>query len=212
MRQARPLEDGRRFRILFVCTGNICRSPIAERFLCRALGPGSAVVVGSAGTQAVEGAPMSPHSVRVLTRMGADAEGFAARPLTTRMLVEADLVLTATGTHRAQVVSRYPQASRRVFTIVEFGLLSEAVISRASSASAVFRHRDPVRRAHALVEEARGRRGLVQVEDPDVPDPFRRSAWAYRRAARRIAGALWAPATLLTGTVTPPPRPMAGRW
>ncbi|GII83262.1 low molecular weight phosphatase family protein [Sphaerisporangium siamense] len=196
-----PREEG--FRLLFVCTANICRSPIAERYARAALGAGSPVVVESAGVRAVPGRPMAPGAARVLEKMGADPSGFAARRLTSRMLEEADLVLTATTAHRGSVVQECPRISRRVFTITEFGALTGAVLTRPRSAADLAREGDPVRRAHVLLAQARALRGLVPVDEPDVPDPYGRWARAYRSAARRIAEGLSAPLETLTAVAAP---------
>jgi protein-tyrosine phosphatase len=187
-----------RFRILFVCTGNLCRSPIAERLTRAALGADSPVVVESAGVRAVPGTPMSPESARVLAEMGADPGGFASRRLTCLMLEEADLVLTATREHRGSVVRRHPRVSDRAFTIIEFGVLAEALIAAAGPATEIAHRLDPADRASAIVAEARALRGLVRVDALDIPDPFGGLVPVYRTAARRISVGLSAPLKLLT--------------
>ena len=67
------------FAILCICTGNVCRSPAAERLLARALGP--SVTVASAGTYALVGQPFSPPMDRLVLEGGADPAGFAAGQL-----------------------------------------------------------------------------------------------------------------------------------
>ncbi|WP_203987661.1 arsenate reductase/protein-tyrosine-phosphatase family protein [Sphaerisporangium rufum] len=186
-----------RFGILFVCTGNLCRSPIAERLTRAALGPDSPIVAASAGTDAVDGAPMSTPAVHVLRQAGADSDGFAARRLTAGIVREADLVLTAAQSHRARVARLHPRGAGRMFTIVEFGTLAAAV-----DASTITCHADPVARAGALLAAVRARRGLVQVEQPDIPDPYGAPAFAYRLTARRLTDALRVPLALLTAPVT----------
>ncbi|GIG79645.1 arsenate reductase/protein-tyrosine-phosphatase family protein [Planotetraspora kaengkrachanensis] len=181
------------FHILFVCTGNICRSALAERLTLSALGPGSPLLVTSAGTRAQAGRPMAERARRVLVRLGGDPEGFASRPLTPAMVVAADLVLTASSEHRAEAVAMHPLAATRTFTIAEFGTLARAV-----AAESLVRHEDPVRRAHALAAEARALRGLVRVEQPDIADPYGGSRRAHRAAARRISESLAVPLKLLT--------------
>ncbi|WTP05909.1 hypothetical protein OHB01_34090 [Microbispora hainanensis] len=188
-----PAGPGAGFRILFVCTGNICRSPLAERLTRAALGPGSPITVSSAGTHALPGRSMDEGARRELIRLGGDSEGFASRPLTSETVVAADLVLTASSEHRSHAVALHPRAAARTFTIAEFGALARAV-----PADEVLRHADPVRRAHALVAEARALRGLVRVEQPDIADPYRGSRRAYRAAARRIVESLAAPVALFT--------------
>ncbi|GAA2895367.1 protein-tyrosine-phosphatase [Streptosporangium fragile] len=186
-------RDGARFRILFVCTGNICRSPLAERLTRAALGPCPAVQVISAGTHADPGLEMAERARRTLVRLGGDPTGFGSRPLTSELVAAADLVLGATREHRAQAVARHLAAAARTFTIAEFGALAGAV-----PPADVLRHTDPARRARALVDEARALRGLVRVDQPDIADPYGGSWLAYRAAGRRIARSLAAPLRLLT--------------
>ncbi|MFD0730680.1 arsenate reductase/protein-tyrosine-phosphatase family protein [Planotetraspora mira] len=176
-----------------MCTGNICRSALAERLTLSALGPGSPLLVTSAGTRAEPGRPMAERARRVLVRLGGDPAGFASRPLTPALVVGADLVLTASSEHRAEAVALHPPAALRTFTIAEFGTLARAV-----PAQSLDRHEDPVRRAHALVAETRALRGLVRVEQPDIADPYGGSRRAYRVAALHIANSLAVPLKLLT--------------
>ncbi|MFC0863445.1 hypothetical protein ACFHYQ_14185 [Sphaerimonospora cavernae] len=180
------------FHILFVCTGNICRSALAERLARSALGPGSPLSVISAGTRAAPGRPMAERARRELARLGGDAAGFSSRPLTAELVTTADLVLAASSEHRAAVVTMHPLAAARTFTIAEFGALARAV-----PAENIARHREPVRRAHTLVTETRALRGLVRVDQPDIADPYGGSRRDFRDAARRIAESLATPLRLL---------------
>src|SRR3954465_11561123 len=116
-----PVPPEKRFQILCVCTGNICRSPAAERLLTSRLGP--EVEVSSAGTQALVGEPMSPPIDQLVQSAGAAAGGFLARRLTERLMQSADLVLAMTRAHRGDVVELWPQAVRRAFTLREFARL-----------------------------------------------------------------------------------------
>lgn len=189
---------GTGFRLLFVCTGNICRSALAERLTLAALGPGSPILVSSAGTRALPGRPMAERAREELLRLGGDPAGFASRPLTPAEVAGADLVLTASSEHRAEAVALHPLAARHVFTIAEFGALAHAVPQEALA-----RHDDPVRRAHALVAETRALRGLVRVDRPDIEDPYGGPRRAYRAAARRIAESMAVPIRLLTRASAP---------
>ncbi|MEV0144578.1 MULTISPECIES: hypothetical protein [unclassified Nonomuraea] len=179
------------FRILFVCTGNLCRSPLAERLTRAALGPG--FLVGSAGTRAVPGRQMPEQARRALLRLGGDPSGFLSRTLTAALVAEADLVLTATAAHRAEVVALHLPSATRAFTVTEFGALASEVAGEDAG-----REPDPVCRARMLVDQAASLRGLVRVGQVDIPDPYGRSRWAYRAAGRRIAEALAVPLWLLT--------------
>jgi len=90
--------------VLFVCTGNICRSPLAASLLERALKDRSLeVVVTSAGTGAWDGAPASEGAYLVGLERGLDLSGHRARLLTRELVDEADLILTMARHHRARV-------------------------------------------------------------------------------------------------------------
>jgi protein-tyrosine phosphatase len=181
----------RPFRILYVCTGNICRSPLAERLtrheLARRLGPDVGLIeVDSAGTRALTGQPMYADAARVLTAAGGEPTGFVARMLQAELVGGADLILTASRRHRAAVARLEPTASRRTFTIREFGLLAAAV-DRAELPDG-----DSVTRLRAAVELACSHRGHVRADDPDgddVPDPYGGPVSGYEKSGALIRAA-----------------------
>lgn len=107
--------------LLFVCTGNVCRSPIAERLaVAYGLEMGfSDLTASSAGTLALIGNPMLGDAALVLEGLGGDPSGFAARHLTPRIASEADLVLTMTREHRDRVLELAPRQLQRTFTLME---------------------------------------------------------------------------------------------
>src|SRR6476619_1655073 len=109
-------EAPRHRGILFVCTGNICRSPYAERRL-RQLLPGAGVEIASAGTGAVVGSDIETETRDFLRQKGADVTGFTARAVTPQLVESAELVLTMTRTHRGQVSRLHPAAMRRCFAL-----------------------------------------------------------------------------------------------
>jgi protein arginine phosphatase len=92
-------------KILFVCTGNTCRSPMAEVLLDRALKERGVegVTVGSAGTGAWDGAPVSEGAYLVALENGLDLSAHQARLLTRELVEQADLILTMSRQHRARV-------------------------------------------------------------------------------------------------------------
>src|SRR5260370_1261202 len=107
-------------RILLVCTGNICRSPLAEALLHRALEQRSVegVSVTSAGTGAWDGAPASEGAYLVGLERGLDLSGHRARLLTRELVEEADLILTMARHHRARVDELGGEG--RVFVLGEY--------------------------------------------------------------------------------------------
>src|SRR4051794_4087742 len=165
----------RPFRVLFVCTGNICRSPMGQAMLASrlrgALGDEAdrLVEVTSAGTYGLVGHPIEPDAVSALDELGIVPDEFAARELAKDILDGSDLVLTATREHRAAAVSMLPRGSRRTFTIREFARLVEAVDLAEVTGD------DPLTRAAALVDAAAAQRGYVRPDNPkddDVADPY----------------------------------------
>jgi len=102
--------------VLFVCQGNVCRSPFAE-LLGRHLYPGPEVQLSSAGLGAMVGAPVDRDMARELELRGAPSEPFAGRLLTVPMQREADLVLTMNRRQRESVVGESPDLVWRVFVI-----------------------------------------------------------------------------------------------
>ena len=119
------------FTILTVCTGNICRSPLAEQLLRARLGDGFRV--HSAGVGAMTGWPMDPDAADQSRAHGGNPEGFAARQLTAALVEESDLILTATRSHRDEVVRRFPKAMRRTFSLAEFAAIGQGDVALAAA-------------------------------------------------------------------------------
>jgi len=190
------------FRILCVCTGNICRSPTAERLLRRELaqrlGAAAAnVEVASAGTGAHVGEPIQEHAAALLRRAGADTSAFAARLLTEQQLDQANLVLAATRRHRAECATLLPTVVPRLFTLREFARLANAALPELTGI-------EPVEeRARKLVVAAAGRRGVARAPSPsddDVRDPYGGPASGYVEPFEATAAACADVAAALSGT------------
>ena len=120
---------------LVVCTGNVCRSPIAEGLLrnaMRARFGQSAPAVASAGTQGWEGHAAMPESVAAARERGVDIEDHVARALTPAMVEQATLVVTMAQEH-ADAIARYgPEARARTFTLKELVRILEHPARRAA--------------------------------------------------------------------------------
>jgi protein-tyrosine phosphatase len=107
--------------IALVCTGNTCRSPMAETLLREQVrskfGSEDAIRVLSAGVAASTGSGASPQAVQVMGQRGLDLTGHSSRPLDDAVMNVADLILTMTQGHRAAIVAAWPEMQDRVFTL-----------------------------------------------------------------------------------------------
>ena len=111
------------FRVLFVCTGNTCRSPLAEVALRRALGKiAGRVKVTSAGVAATHGAPASGLSRAVALKHGLDLERHVSRRLDAAAMAEVDLVLLMDPADRARVEALAGDRGVEIFALADFGL------------------------------------------------------------------------------------------
>ncbi|RGE19799.1 low molecular weight phosphatase family protein [Leucobacter sp. wl10] len=164
--------------VLTVCTGNICRSPLAEQLLRSRFADDPRFEFGSAGLEAVAGAPMDPAAARQLVALGGDPAGLIGEQIGERHADAADLILTMTRSQRDEVVRRFPRSVRRVFTLAEFSALLDLDESQAATA-------DP----RALIEEASRRRSEVRLgEADDVVDPIDAADEVHARVASQVAG------------------------
>jgi len=110
------------FGVLFVCTGNICRSPTAEALARRELAhyPGVPLEVSSAGSHALEGNPAASRSMLAASTRGASLERHFARELTRRRVRSAGLILCMAAEHRPFVLSYDRSAANRTFLLATF--------------------------------------------------------------------------------------------
>jgi len=106
--------------ILFVCTGNICRSPMAEGLFQHATRGRNDFRVLSAGVGALEGQPPSVHAVRALRELGVDISNTRSRMLTRQLVEEADYIFGMTHSHVDSVNALFPQAVEKTFLLREF--------------------------------------------------------------------------------------------
>jgi glycine hydroxymethyltransferase len=106
--------------ILFVCTGNICRSPMAEGLMRQRLRGDRDVTVISAGLSASYGQHASENAVRALQELGIDIKGHFSQPVTEDLVRMADAIFVMTPGHQRSLLSLYPSAASKTFLMREF--------------------------------------------------------------------------------------------
>lgn len=140
--------------VLMVCSGNTCRSPMAEAILrCEwsRFSPAMPLHVFSRGTAAAPGCPASPEAVTAMAVRGIDIRNHSSAPISGADVDRADLIVTMTGSHKQALLDRYPGSSRKTRTLAE--------VSEGAVAGDV---EDPIGRGHRAYERAAGEleRGL----------------------------------------------------
>nr|WP_082929540.1 low molecular weight phosphatase family protein [Mycobacterium sp. 852013-51886_SCH5428379] len=160
--------------ILFVCTGNICRSPVAER-LAALYGTQIGVPdlqTSSAGVRAVIGHAVHPQAALVLEGLGGESADFAARQLTAKIASQADLIITMTREHRDAALGLAPRKLNRTFTLPEAAFLASEGGARDVADLASLR---PQFATHQLA---------------DIPDPIGKPAEVFESVGNQIASLL----------------------
>jgi protein-tyrosine phosphatase len=183
--------------LLFICTGNMCRSPLAERlavvWAAQLLnGNADKVKIASAGLEAPVGQAMDPHSAEALARLGGDPTNVRARAFTPDMAENASLVLTMTRRQRRVVLESVPRGMRRTFTLLEAAdLLKHADLRGLAQLPLSERARELGLR----LDKARANRATTETDD--IPDPIGRRPGVHDEIADTIADALRPLATVL---------------
>lgn len=109
-----------RRNILFVCTGNVCRSPMAEYLLRHHLGASTPWQVCSTGIAAVDGLAASPSAIEVLAEKGVDLTPHRSRRLTKELIDAATFIVVMTSSHALELKQRFPEAQDRIYLLKSF--------------------------------------------------------------------------------------------
>jgi protein-tyrosine phosphatase len=166
--------------ILVICTGNICRSPIAEGLLRDALHlrfADRAPEVSSAGTSGLEGSGAMPESVQAAAELGIDIDGHVARRLTVAMADASDLLLCMASGHR-EMLADGSDRDDRTFTLKELVRLLEVLPAATPDAGP-----ESMGDRIAAANLARRRGAVPPSRDDDVADPLGQPLEAYRSIA-----------------------------
>lgn len=165
--------------VIVVCTGNVCRSPIAEGLVRRATEHRAVsvpITVSSAGTAGWEGSPATPEAVEAAAERGVDISGHIATRLRPGMAADADLVLCMAVEHRDQIARDEPEAADRTFTLKELVRLLEDGAGAAAT---------PAARIAAAARARAGAPGVAHREE-DIADPLGLPRDGYRAIASEL--------------------------
>lgn len=134
-------------RLLFVCTANICRSPMAAGIArLYADTRGWEIEILSAGTQAISGSPAAPNAVKAVREVGGDIQNHLSQPITDELVAWADRILVMEMRHAISIRERFPVADEKVQMLGTFGGLVEIDDPYGSWIFTYRRRRDDIRR------------------------------------------------------------------
>ncbi|MFJ4160196.1 low molecular weight phosphatase family protein [Microbacterium testaceum] len=190
-------------RVLIVCTGNICRSPLAHLTMQERLSD-LEVDFQSAGTRARPGLSMTTEASNLAAEWGVNPAATSTHQsaqLTPHAIETASLIVTMTRQQRREVVEMTPSSIGRAFTVRELARLAGATSDQELLRTLEHSGSDSSRDLAVMLKVLAGKRGLIVTSgDPgqdDVVDPYRRSLSTYKRSAAEMSPGLLALERLL---------------
>lgn len=183
------------FQILTVCTGNICRSPLAKQVFELEFSGVDIFEVDSAGVQAMENVPMPEFSLKIAREQGVEApDDHRGKQVSEELIHKSDLILAMDRGHRKSLVQLSPRATRKVFTVLDFARLIKATADSDLQEELKLAGDSPVEKLHAAVEAARLSRSdlspLDNSADEDVVDPYGKNQSDYEASAEQLLPAV----------------------
>ena len=180
-------------RILFICTGNTCRSPMAEAMLRHlAAQRGLTVAVRSAGVSTIDGLPVSANTLNSLRARNIEHSG-SSRALTAEAVGWADLILTMTASHKRDLLHFHPDAVDKTYTLKEFAYLDDRLQQNIWELEGLYTE---MQMKGALGQQltAQERQRLLELEKSipsfDIADPFGGPQSLYDSCSREIEESL----------------------
>lgn len=174
-------------QILVLCSGNICRSPLAAQLLKAKL---VSTQTQSAGTSVLVGEHTPDEALSFAKDLGlTGAEAHRAAVMTPQMVAQADVILGMERTHRRKAALMQPAAGRRAFTLLEFAHITAEMTDDQLCTVLDDQSANPT----AAVDVVARLRGMVSRLDEsfyDVEDPYGRSKYTYQRATDQIVRAI----------------------
>ncbi|WP_239615787.1 low molecular weight protein arginine phosphatase [Cohnella mopanensis] len=173
-------------RVLIVCTGNTCRSPMAEAMLRDlAARNGKPLEIRSAGVATAEGLPISPNAAAALRKRNLALPDRSSM-LSADQVVWANLILTMTSGHKRAILERFPEALSKTYTLKEYALRGDPVMDDVAEAERLYSEWQ-VRQTlgQNLTPEERARLFELQrrIPDFDIADPFGGPLSVYEQCA-----------------------------
>ena len=185
-RSAQRSRSAEPFRLVFVCTANRCRSPMAEHLARRSLEkrhiPAEVCSVG----RLTGGLGATPGAAEAMARSKLNLSNHVSAQLSPQVLADAHLVLVMERGHLSDVYQTLPDAIDHAFTLGEFPSLLRT-IKGDPSLKPIASPLEGARRRIALANKGRDPvRILIDDESSDIADPMGRWAWHYRRTAKQL--------------------------